>query len=138
MASAIFQANGAETLADLVHRLGDIPLHRIRMQPPPGTATEFDLVAAGDCREKRLCELVDGVLVEKDMGAFESFLAGIVIQCINNDDRPKLTIRKIGKEIVIRAQTAFTTSRPDYHFLARWWVNGKVWSITCMSTFESL
>ncbi len=30
-----------------------------------------------------------------------------------------------GKEIVIRADSEFTTSRPDYHFLARWWVNGK-------------
>lgn len=38
---------------------------------------------------------------------------------------PTLTIAKEGKVVVIRAETAFTTSRPDYHFLARWWVNGK-------------
>ncbi|MCI0381274.1 MAG: hypothetical protein L0215_27125 [Gemmataceae bacterium] len=42
-----------------------------------------------------------------------------------SDDRPSLTIKMDGKEIVIRAESEFTTSRPDYHFLARWWVNGK-------------
>jgi hypothetical protein len=30
----------AETLADLVNHLGDIPLERIRIKPPSGTATE--------------------------------------------------------------------------------------------------
>jgi hypothetical protein len=41
------------------------------------------------------------------------------------DEKPKLTIKMEGKEIVIRAESEFTTSRPDYHFLARWWVNDK-------------
>lgn len=41
------------------------------------------------------------------------------------DDQPALAINKEGNEIVIRAKTEFTTSRPDYHFLARWWVNDK-------------
>jgi Uma2 family endonuclease len=57
-----------QTLAELVKQLGDIPLERIRMQPPPGTATEEDAV------KTRLCELVDGVLVEKAMGYPESRL----------------------------------------------------------------
>jgi hypothetical protein len=42
-----------------------------------------------------------------------------------SDEKPSLTIKMEGKEIVIRAETEFTDSRPDYHFLARWWVNGK-------------
>lgn len=42
-----------------------------------------------------------------------------------SDEKPSLTIKMDGEEIVIRAETEFTTSRPDYHFLARWWVNGK-------------
>jgi hypothetical protein len=42
-----------------------------------------------------------------------------------DDDKPALTIKRIGKELVIRADTKFTTSRPERHFLARWWVNGK-------------
>lgn len=57
-----------QTLAELVKQLGDIPLERIRIQPPPGTATEEDAV------KTRLCELVDGVIVEKAMGYPESRL----------------------------------------------------------------
>lgn len=60
-----------ETLADLVNRLGDIPLDRIRMHPSPGNATEEDLIQAA----RPLCELVDGVLVNKAMGYYESRLA---------------------------------------------------------------
>lgn len=62
------------TLADLVDRLGDVPLDRIRLHPPPGTATEDDLVAHVDGDDKRLCELVDGVLVDKPVGWYESAL----------------------------------------------------------------
>jgi Uma2 family endonuclease len=64
-----------ETLADLLHRLGDIPLERIRFRPFPGTATEQDVIEAP---RGRLCELVDGVLVEKAMGYFESRLAVVL------------------------------------------------------------
>ncbi len=68
----------AETLAELVHRLGDIPLERIRLQPPPGTATVKDVVRLMEAANKSLCELVDGVLVEKPMGAGESNLATVL------------------------------------------------------------
>jgi Uma2 family endonuclease len=44
------------------------------MSPIPGTATERDVLAV-ERREGRLCELVDGILVEKIMGSPESFLA---------------------------------------------------------------
>jgi len=49
-------------------------LERIRYQPLPGTATVEDVVRI-EARENRLCELVDGVLVEKAMGFRESLLA---------------------------------------------------------------
>lgn len=62
------------TLADLLERFGPMPYSRIRHDPPPGTATEQDVIDIHD-REHRLCELVDGVLVEKTIGAFESYLA---------------------------------------------------------------
>jgi Uma2 family endonuclease len=71
------------TLADLQRHLGGIPLERIRIYPPPGMATEADVIAVGD-QEDRLCELIDGILVEKTMGHFESLLAGIVIQHLRN------------------------------------------------------
>jgi Uma2 family endonuclease len=58
------------TVAELLQRLGDIPPGRVRLYPWPGTATERDLLKPGN----KLCELVDGVLVEKTMGAIESML----------------------------------------------------------------
>jgi Uma2 family endonuclease len=67
-----------ETVADLLEQLGDIPPHRVRMKPYPGTATEQDVIAAEAAPEKRLCELIDGTLVEKDMGQYESRLATVL------------------------------------------------------------
>lgn len=55
------------TIADVWERVGRVPLHRIRMKPPPGYATEQDVTKIHD-REDRLYELIDGVLVEKIMG----------------------------------------------------------------------
>src|SRR5262252_1544690 len=68
------------TLADLLEQLGGIAPARVRIRPVPGAATEEDILAIHD-REGRLCELVDGVLVEKAMGLRESYLA-IVLSTI--------------------------------------------------------
>ncbi len=70
-----------ETVADLLESLGDVPPERIRMRPPPGTATQDDVLAV-HASEKRLCELVDGVLVEKPMGYDESRLAAELIYAL--------------------------------------------------------
>jgi Uma2 family endonuclease len=70
-----------ETFADLHQRLGGVPLKRIRCQPPPGMATERDVLLRPE-GEKRLFELVDGVLVEKPMGYYESRLAIILAYLI--------------------------------------------------------
>jgi Uma2 family endonuclease len=69
------------TVADLLHKLGGVPAERVRLDPPPGTATEKDVIAVKR-REGRLCELVEGVLVEKTMGMEESVLAGWIIHLI--------------------------------------------------------
>ena len=55
------------TAADLLERFGPMPDGRIRTNPPPGTATEQDVIDI-EARESRLYELVDGVLVEKTVG----------------------------------------------------------------------
>jgi len=65
------------TFADVQARLGGVPPERIRTYPAPGTATEQDVLDA-DSRD-RLCELVDGILVEKPMGSYESLLAARLI-----------------------------------------------------------
>jgi Uma2 family endonuclease len=62
------------TLQDLVDALGGIPLSRILAKPAPGLATEQDLIRV-NASKRHLCELVDGVLVEKAMGLRESLLA---------------------------------------------------------------
>jgi Uma2 family endonuclease len=70
------------TLADLLDRLGGVPLERIRFRPYPGTATIQDVIDIR-CREDRLCELIEGVLVEKSMGYSESLIAGFVLTMLN-------------------------------------------------------
>lgn len=65
-------------MAEVLERLGNIPLYRVRFRPPPGTATEDDLLRVA-AQEDRLYELVDGMLVEKGMGFRESVLAVVLI-----------------------------------------------------------
>src|SRR5262245_53933387 len=71
------------TLDELVERLGGVPLSRILVQPPLGSATEADLVEA-QLRHDRLYELVDGVLVEKGIGYRESVLAVFLARILLN------------------------------------------------------
>lgn len=70
-------------MADLQGKLGGIPADRIRLFPPPGWATEEDVsrIAAED---GRLCELEDGILVEKTMGWYESLIAVLIATEITN------------------------------------------------------
>src|SRR4051812_3423375 len=74
----------ADTVADLIRRLGDISPERILLMPPPGTATEDDLIRLLDGADKRLVELIDGVLVEKAMGTREGFLANFISRRIGD------------------------------------------------------
>jgi Uma2 family endonuclease len=94
-----------ETLADLLHELGDVPLDRIRLRPPPGTATEDDVVALRRTPERRLSELVEGVLIEKAYGCRSSVLSGWIIHAIGTF----LEARDLG---VLLAGSAFFRLRP--------------------------
>ena len=71
------------TLADVLQQLGGISPRRIRFRPAPGTATEDDVIKIRD-RERRLFELIDGVLVEKVMGYWESVLAIELARLLGN------------------------------------------------------
>ncbi len=66
------------TMADLLHRLGDVSPDRVRFNPVPGTATVDDLLKP----ENDGCELVDGTLVKKTMGLDESWFAAVLIELI--------------------------------------------------------
>jgi len=73
----MLQARGW-TAADLVARFGPLPLERMRQPPTPGTATEED-VERLDRKGERLCELIEGFLLEKTVGYEESLIAAILI-----------------------------------------------------------
>jgi Uma2 family endonuclease len=74
MATITEKTRGSDTMAALLTRLGGVSPSRVLLQPAPGTATEKDVLAIHE-RERRLCELVDGVLLEKTVGADESIYA---------------------------------------------------------------
>jgi Uma2 family endonuclease len=67
---------------DLLRRLGDVSPSRIRFQPAPGTATVDDVERIHD-HEGILCELIEGVLVEKPVGLKESRLAVFLCGLLN-------------------------------------------------------
>jgi Uma2 family endonuclease len=71
------------TASEVIARFGDIPIARILTNPPPGEATEADVIELHE-RHDRLCELVDGTLVEKTMGWQESELAIIIATLLRN------------------------------------------------------
>jgi len=74
MALPVSELTSELPVAELLEQFGPIPAWRIRQYPAPGTATEADVIEL-EAREDRLCELVDGVLVEKTVGFYESYLA---------------------------------------------------------------
>lgn len=75
------EATAIVNLGDLLDQLGGIAPDRVRFHPPPGRAKEKHVVEIHD-RENRLCELVDGVLVEKIRAARESLLASVLIESL--------------------------------------------------------
>jgi Uma2 family endonuclease len=121
MATDAKDPDAVETLAELVERLGDVPLERIRMRPPPGTATEQDVVAARQAPGRRLCELVDGVLVEKAMGTRESLLAGLILHVLWNYLEQNDLGQALGADGMLRLMPGLVRI-PDVSFIAweRW------------------
>jgi Uma2 family endonuclease len=105
-----------KTLADLWQRLGGIPLARIWFHPAPGTATEKDVIEA-EVRGNRLCELVDGTLVEKAIGFEESRLAGgLVYLIMSNLDKNDLGVC-VGADGMMRIAPGLVRI-PDVSFIA--------------------
>ena len=76
------------TAAQLAERFGEIPLNRIRHDPLPGLATEQHVIEI-HAHEKRLYELIEGVLVEKTVGTYECSLAALIVQILGSFVRGK-------------------------------------------------
>jgi len=73
----------APNFAQLLERLGDVDPSRVRLIPQPGMATDEDCAESKD-RYGRLCEMVDGTLVEKIIGWAEARLAATLARLIEN------------------------------------------------------
>jgi Uma2 family endonuclease len=104
------------TFADLVAQLGDVPLERIWLYPLPGTATEQDVIDADDHLD-RLCELVDGVLVEKAMGYREAMLANEIGRLLGNFVKPRRLGLVAGADGMMRL-TRGLVRIPDVSFVS--------------------
>jgi Uma2 family endonuclease len=104
------------TVADLLKRLGNIPASRVRLHPTPGTATVRDIVRVRD-REKRLCELVEGVLVEKPMGYEESVIALLLGTVLNNFVLPRQLGIVAGEAGMLRLAAGLVRI-PDISFIS--------------------
>jgi len=117
MTSVAVYTAAIETLADLLEQLGGIAPDRVRFRPAPGMATEKDVLEIRHSPERRLCELVDGVLVEKAMGFRESFLAIALAAILLNFVRPRNLGLVTGADGTMRL-TSGLVRIPDVAFIS--------------------
>jgi Uma2 family endonuclease len=104
------------TLTELTTRLGPMPSWRIRTNPPPGSATPADVLRIHRA-EHRLCELSDGILVEKDMGYEESVIAGRLLTFLNNFVIPRRLGLVTGEAGMMKINSR-TVRIPDVAFVS--------------------
>lgn len=72
-----------KTVADFLHQLGDVPPDRVRL--PLGTVTFEQYVEISEERpDGKLVEWVDGTVVEKPVGYYESRLVTFLIRIIGD------------------------------------------------------
>jgi Uma2 family endonuclease len=102
-------------LSDWLDQFGNIPADRIRMVPPPGTATEADAIRVN--YEDHSCELIDGTIVEVPVASrqdiFATMLASILIQFV----RPRGLGLVAGPRVLYR-MVGGNLREPDVGFTA--------------------
>jgi Uma2 family endonuclease len=105
------------TASDVIARFGDIPIARIRTSPPPGHATEADVIKLHE-RHDRLFELIDGTLVEKAMGWQESELTIIIAALLRNFVASRQLGKVFGSDGMFRLEPA-QIRIPDVAFISK-------------------
>lgn len=105
------------TLAELLERLGDISPDRVLLIPPPGKATEKDLLRV-TARTGRLFELVEATLVEKSMGFTEGALGARLIGLLSRFLEEKDLGTLAGADAMLRLSQGLVRL-PDVSFI-RW------------------
>jgi Uma2 family endonuclease len=106
-----------DNLGRLLDRLGKIPPERVLLQPPPGTATETDVLAARSRPRKRLCELIDATLVEKAVGSPAAFVAALVLGYLDQFLRQHNLGVHLGPDAMFR-MSGGNTRMPDIAFIS--------------------
>lgn len=104
------------TVAVLLKRLGGISPERVRLRPPPGMASEEDLIAI-DHHEGGILELVDGTLVEIAYGFKESMVSVVLANRLGDFVMPRqlgvitgaTAPLRLAKGLVRAPNVAFTT-----------------------------
>jgi Uma2 family endonuclease len=104
------------TLAEVMRRVGNVPAGRIRLEPMPGTATVADVTRIQE-KEGTICELVDGILLEKTMGWRESFLAMYLAHVLDGFVRPENLGIILGPDGTIQIELKLVRI-PDVAFIA--------------------
>ena len=108
-----------ENVGQLLRRLGNIPAFRVRLEPPPGTATERDLIRHNESKSKTaICELVEGTLVEKAMGWNESEIAVLISYALLSFVRPQKFGKVLGADGMQRMVPGLVRV-PDVSYFAR-------------------
>jgi Uma2 family endonuclease len=105
------------TASEVIAHFGDIPIARIRTTPPPGEATETDVIELHD-RYDRLFELIDGTLVEKTTGWKESELAIVIAALLRNFVSANRLGKVFGPDGVIRLEPE-EIRVPDVAFMSK-------------------
>jgi Uma2 family endonuclease len=117
MATAIVTENtDAPTLGDVLERLGGVPADRVLLRPVPGTATEDNIVELMG-RKGHLYELVDGVVVEKPMGAYEDLVGSLLVQILGSFVRDRDLGIVLGPSASLRL-AAGSVRLPDVCFIS--------------------
>lgn len=104
------------TAVDLVERFGAIPLNRVLQNPPPGAATEQDAIDLSE-HENRLCELVEGTLMEKTVGAYESYVAFYLGELLDSHVRKHHLGIVLGADALMRLAAGLIRI-PDCSFIS--------------------
>ena len=102
------------TLEELAARFGPMPAGRIRLEHYP--ATEEDVVRLHE-KEDVLCELIDGILVEKTVGFNESVVASVIIELLSAFVRKKKLGVVAGADGMMRLAPA-QVRIPDVSFVS--------------------
>ncbi len=123
------------TASTVIAHFGDIPIARIRTSPPPGEATEANVIELHDHHD-RLIELIDGTLVEKTMGWQEAYLAAWITTILNNFVQPKKLGMVFGSDGMFRLEPG-QIRIPDVayiskkRFAGRTLNRGAFWELGC-------